>query len=683
MTDTSQQLNAFLDHLHRGGTAGYYWTVDKKQKKQSYWWNGTGRPAAPNVNANLYFGVHPTTEIPKTNADGEPRESKYLRSRNTLIASLNCLFSEFDAKDYNGDLDAAMAAVEALKPRPSVVVASGGGYHCYWLLAEPWVITSDADRERARQVLYTWVDFTGGDGAAKDLARVLRVPGSLNYKYNPPQPVEFVWCETERVYQRADLIACVERFWAQGKLDLAVQKVHDAPDGRKHNELLKASRLAGGVADILGERAVEDALFNEIKPRAADPRNAAQTIRDGINYGRNAPLKLDTDRTAQFGERPTKSQTIVTALRNLGYSFRLNLCSNTIEVNDQVLDDIIAARIRTEMRDLDFTGKSAIEDTYTTEAARNAYHPIKDYLNSLEWDGQPHIEKLSSMLQCDDASVDYGPDHGTVPLAGVYLWRWLIGSVAKVFEHEQNMMLVLAGSQGIGKSAFARWLCSCLPDYFIEAPINVQDKDTDVRLMERFIWEVSELDATTRKADVSALKAFITKQTVTVRKSYGHHDTVKPAIASFIGTVNDGVGFLADETGNRRFYVTRIRSIDWSYTKLDIHQIWAQAVALYRRGEPWRLLPIEVAAQSATNREHEVDGLLEDWIPRYFHLDMPDAAMSAAEIVDHLRKNHDIHLSGTDRAQAMEIARVMTKLDIAKRQRTGRGVREYMGIHPK
>jgi len=302
-TTHAAQLSAFLDHLQRGGHAGYYWTVNG-DRKVSHWWNGTGRTQPPKTGNrdNLYFGVFPTHEIPTTNAKGEPRASQYLRSRRDLIASLNCLFSEFDAKDYGGNLAATFAAVEQLSPRPSVVVASGGGYHCYWLFDTPWLLTSDTEREHAKNVLYAWVDHTGGDGAAKDLARVLRLPGSLNYKYTPPRPVQFVWCELERLYSRDELIKQCEATWARQKLDQAVDMVRNAPEGKKHLTLLKASRLGGGVVDILGDATVERELYQEIEPRAANPSQAARTIQDGISYGRSAPLTLSSNSHADSHE---------------------------------------------------------------------------------------------------------------------------------------------------------------------------------------------------------------------------------------------------------------------------------------------------------------------------------------------------------------------------------------------
>lgn len=89
-----------------------------------------------------------------------------------------------------------------------MIVDSGGGYHAYWLVDEPFVLTGEAERERARQAQYAWVAYTGADAAAKDLARVLRVPGTVNRKavYAPAfPPVAFVQVDLERTYVLADL----------------------------------------------------------------------------------------------------------------------------------------------------------------------------------------------------------------------------------------------------------------------------------------------------------------------------------------------------------------------------------------------------------------------------------------------------------------------------------------------
>lgn len=226
-----QIAQRLMAHLHRGGEQSYYWTLPDKRT----YWHPVGQnghvPAAPNV----YFGVHPTR------AARDITE----RARNEDVSAANCLFAEFDAKDrpflnpteqrehdrieteykaamqvhkaaYRAwvdagrvgnapkapskedlifDLDAAkaraLAHIRTLPKAPSVVVDSGGGFHCYWLLDETFIVTTEADRQHLAELQSRWVQAVGGDQGAKDLARVLRVPGTLNSKpsYNPPKSV--------------------------------------------------------------------------------------------------------------------------------------------------------------------------------------------------------------------------------------------------------------------------------------------------------------------------------------------------------------------------------------------------------------------------------------------------------------------------------------------------------------
>lgn len=378
----------------------------------------------------------------------------------------------------------------------------------------------------------------------------------------------------------------------------------------------------------------------------------------------------------------TESQIIIEQLRTLGYEFRLNACMDAIEVNGRSISDILAAEIRMKLRDIGLAKKlAAAEDAYIAEAKRNSYHPVRDYLDGLTWDNQDHIAALADCITSNDPPVVYSSGV-TLALHYVYLYRWLIGAVAKVYTGDQNPMMVWDGGQGIGKSTLARWLCP-LSDYFLEGPINVADKDSDIRLISQWIWEVSELDATTRKADQSALKSFITKQVVTVRKAYGRHDTKKPAMCSLIGTVNNTSGFLADESGSRRFMITRLEHISLRYQKLDISQIWAQAKALYFDGESARLQPAEVAAQRAVNERYEAETVLTDWLEKYFDFGPEyDTPYSLADIIRAMEID-GYRLSGSERQQAMELSRVLIRKK-ARREHTRDGNR-WVGLykHPR
>jgi len=419
-----------------------------------------------------------------------------------------------------------------------------------------------------------------------------------------------------------------------------------------------------------------DPLVRELGGAAHAPSNGAAKPPPKPRAPRQAaPATLD----GPLGEQP-QSRLIIEKLATLGYTFRLNRCNDTIEVNGWPITDILQAEIRMKLRDVGLAKQlAAAEDAYIAEAKQNAYHPARDYLDVLEWDKDDHIGDLAGCLQSSDPPVIY-PDGTRLPLHHVYFYRWLIGAVAKVYNGEQNAMLVMDGPQGIGKSTLARWLCP-LAEYFLEGPINVADKDSDVRLISQWIWEVSELDATTRKADQSALKAFITKQVVTVRKSYGRHDTKKPAMCSLIGTVNNTSGFLADESGSRRFMITKIDRIDRRYQQLNLDQIWAQAKALYFDNEPWQLQGPEAAMQRAVNERYEAETVLTDWLDRSFTFHPEyDEPYSLADIIATMAAD-GVKIGGSERSQAMELSRALMSKK-ARKDHT-RGGNKWYGLMKK
>ena len=174
--------------------------------------------------------------------------------------------------------------------------------------------------------------------------------------------------------------------------------------------------------------------------------------------------------------REWSSEEALSTLSQLGYSFRMNMCSDSVEVGGQRITDAARAKLLTQMRDLGYKNAQAIEDAITAEASYNEYHPVRDWMDSLHWDGHDYITELVSYFPNTHPPMTDRTGR-TRTVFSLYLRRWMVGAVAKVYTGEQNMMLVLDGPQRIGKSYFAQWLCSCLPDFFVEAPIRPDDKD--------------------------------------------------------------------------------------------------------------------------------------------------------------------------------------------------------------
>lgn len=281
-------------------------------------------------------------------------------------------------------------------------------------------------------------------------------------------------------------------------------------------------------------------------------------------------------------------------------------------------------------------------------------------------------------------------DHSGKDQTVFYLWfkRWAIGAIAKVFEAAQNPMLVLDGPQDLGKSSFVKWLVSGIGEqYYSERPLNLADKDMLVELLTQFVWEISEFGHALRKADVEQLKAFVTMGTVTVRPSYARRALRRPATASLVGTINsDGGGFLNDPTGSRRFLCITLDRINFNYqNSIDINQLWAEVLDLYRSGEPWQLAPSEKLQRQAINEQYEVQNPYEALLRKYFLLTNKDSDfMTTNDMREHLEDWGKLP-KGNIRATQMALASAAKRCNLKKERRSSYGSQEYViiGIQPK
>lgn len=102
----------------------------------------------------------------------------------------------------------------AIPFQPSMTLFSGGGFHCYWYFTEFQGTQNDESRDVFRAFLRAWVDFVGGDGGAKDIARILRVAGTYNMKYpSGPKLCEIVEFHPDRRYDPRELMDALPADW--------------------------------------------------------------------------------------------------------------------------------------------------------------------------------------------------------------------------------------------------------------------------------------------------------------------------------------------------------------------------------------------------------------------------------------------------------------------------------------
>lgn len=222
-------------------------------------------------------------------------------------------------------------------------------------------------------------------------------------------------------------------------------------------------------------------------------------------------------------------------------------------------------------------GNVKVEDALSLLFERNSYHPIRDYLKSLEWDGKNRL---------DTVLIDYFGAEDT-SFTREAIRKTLTAAVARIFNPgvKFDLVLTLIGSQGTGKSTFVDKLgLGWSSDTFM----TVNGKEAFDQLRGAWMIELAEL-AGLRKAEVEAVKHFITKREDTYRQAYARTQETYKRQCVFIGTTNTK-DFLTDSTGNRRFMPVDVRpehvtkSI-FKITRETIDQIWAEAVVAFNAGE--------------------------------------------------------------------------------------------------
>lgn len=286
------------EYLHRCGNTWYTWISDFKI---TTWAKINEDIPIPTGRVNVYFGVHPTSAIPeRKDESGKLKPPSSVRAAIPDVSAISCIFSEFDAKRFSSR-DETLRQIRSIPVRPSVVNFSGGGYHCYWLLKEPYLIYDNASLSRAKTLQYDWVTYTRGDNGAKDLARVLRVPGTTNYKpeYAPNFPLaKMIFADWTRVYS----IDYLESFlpkpelpkdrtlptkFGKGYLEAALKNEADrvlrARDGERNDTLNKSAFSLGKLAGSgLSQSRIEGTLLCAAIAVGLPAKEAERTIQSGL-----------------------------------------------------------------------------------------------------------------------------------------------------------------------------------------------------------------------------------------------------------------------------------------------------------------------------------------------------------------------------------------------------------------
>jgi predicted P-loop ATPase len=278
-----------------------------------------------------------------------------------------------------------------------------------------------------------------------------------------------------------------------------------------------------------------------------------------------------------------------------------------------------------------------------TDRAR--IHPVRDYLDGLLWDG---VERLLGFFPVFFGTRDTAYEQAIGRM-------FLISMVARIFEPgcKADHLPIIEGPQGVLKST----ACGTLGgEWFSDELPDIATKDASVHLRGKWLIEVSEMHAYNR-AETTRLKSFVTRQVERYRPPYGRLEVFEPRQCVFIGTTNSNA-YLKDPTGGRRFWPVVAGAIDIEHLRDDRDQLFAEAVACYRAGEPWW-----------PDKDFENDHIAPEQVARY------EADVWEETLRDFLRSRSRVTVSEVAR-EALRIE--MAKISIADQRRIA-AVLEAMG----
>lgn len=481
---------------------------------------------------------------------------------------------------------------------------------------------------------------------------------------------------------------------AGGKVPPIVDLLKAIDDaGTDAKSKMVAGKMPAGVRDALDAKI--KSFDKEIANNAAHAVMIADAIQRAGGYVFDDALLFVQEciLTAQMGKERAKGFAAIKVktdkLRNMGHKFRLNLLEDNIEMDGQIVDDVARSELALYMAAHGIK-KTETDDVLNVLAKEDAYHPVQCYLNGLKWDGKNHLDNFLAHIQVGGPTIIM--NGAAVPLGHALITRWALSCVARGLDGDkptafkpQTPMLVFIGGQGMGKSSLVRWLASGIGyDFHQEGPMNPQSTEDKRSMVTKWIWEVSELGSSLRKADRDATKSFITQEWHTYRKPWGRVNITKPTLCNLVGSINAETGFLDDPTGNRRFFPVELTGINKDYKKaVDVDQLWAQLVYLYRSGVSPFLSDTESAALASVHKEHEVENPLSTYLEMYFDIAPGFGQCHTAVIIQRLQA-FGVSLNNNPKVAGRDINDVLAPMGLTRKFLSIDGVKGWgwIGIAP-
>jgi predicted P-loop ATPase len=569
-----------------------------------------------NVNQNIYYSINP------------PNGALSKKAKKTDIDRVEFLHVDVDPDDHESPQDfkaRILPIVEAFDPRPTAIVDSGNGFQMLWRLENPIPLNgsdSIADIEARNDAL---AKRFGASTSTRNIDRVFRLPGTINHPNAKKRSVGRPTSHSTLIafnHSRHPLSAFPptqkEETKSAGRsssTDLqrilrSLLHLKDSGPYASRSELLLAfigDCLRRGAADesiiaaCLDEAFAGCSIYEHVKDNNGRPyielqvKKARRSWEDGFECD-------------QHGHRKARSQkNIRRALELLRIKVRHDIFQDRMTIagleGHDLLDDRAMQRLwlLIEERFNFLPAKDFFWTVLSDLARRDPFHPVRDYLDGLKWDG---VKRIDTWL------TTYGKAKDT-PYVRAVGALMLIAAVRRVRRPgcKFDEMPVFESPQGTDKSSMLATL-AVNPDWFSDdLPLGADSKKMIEHLRGRWIVEAAELNGM-RRADVEHLKSFLSRQVDRARMSYDRMITEEPRQCIPVGTTNHEQ-YLKDLTGNRRYWPVKVEAFDLPALQRDRDQLWAEAAMRESQRESIRLDP---ALWEEAKIEQSERTMAEPWI---------------------------------------------------------------------